>query len=484
MTEKTKNWLFYAAVGVIILLGVVLRILFYSYARPFWNDESALALNIINRSITGLFTPLHYQQAAPVLFSVLCKFCDFLPAAKEYALRLPAFIFGLLSVPAFFILCCKVLKKNVSKIFALLLFCLNFQLVYYSQELKQYSADVFLFISVLLTYFYFDCEKSKKAALSALSVFLSLCIWFSYSAVFAVIIVLVLLFFKYKKRMLPFAVAPFCSIAALGLYTIRLQKDIYLHNFWADGFIAKDFSNFNTILNNNLVFFFPDFAGKFFVLLLFFAGLFYLLKSVIKKHDSQQSLLLLLPFVCAIALSYFSIYPMYLRTMLYLFPIAILVMAKSFDCFSFKNKILNYLLGGFIFLHFFVCTFKTDFNLIFLKNYYLESTPDLLKTFEQKSDKNDILIVPYLTKINYEMYKNTTTLDESRVLLVQSALYEPEEISKAFDTLQKGRTYYILFTHSGDKPAEYKNLCAYAKKQRNAEILSDKNLNALIRFDS
>ena len=43
-----KNKFLFISLGITIVLGIILRLLFYSYNRPLWSDEAALALNIIN----------------------------------------------------------------------------------------------------------------------------------------------------------------------------------------------------------------------------------------------------------------------------------------------------------------------------------------------------------------------------------------------------------------------------------------------------
>ena len=104
MLEKNKNIVFYLVLMLILICGIALRILFYSYARPFWNDESALAINLTDRSFLELFLPLSHEQVTPPLYAVLCTLIgDFIPV-PELAFRLPALILGIGSIPLFFLL--------------------------------------------------------------------------------------------------------------------------------------------------------------------------------------------------------------------------------------------------------------------------------------------------------------------------------------------------------------------------------------------
>jgi hypothetical protein len=50
----------------IIFIGIILRLIQYGINRSLWLDESLLALNIVNKSLSELLRPLDYNQIAPV----------------------------------------------------------------------------------------------------------------------------------------------------------------------------------------------------------------------------------------------------------------------------------------------------------------------------------------------------------------------------------------------------------------------------------
>ncbi|MDI9585592.1 MAG: glycosyltransferase family 39 protein [Acidobacteriota bacterium] len=127
---------------LLIGLGILLRTVQYLSGRSLWGDEGALALNIVNRSYGALLQPLDHKQVAPVLFLWASRAAVDLLGPGEDALRLPAFVCGVLSVPLFYLLARR-WSDTSSAAFATALFAISEHLVAYSDELKQYSTDVF-----------------------------------------------------------------------------------------------------------------------------------------------------------------------------------------------------------------------------------------------------------------------------------------------------------------------------------------------------
>lgn len=528
MKDKHKTILFYSVIGLILLAGTVVRVLFFSYGRPFWNDESAMALNLVDRSFLGLFAPLDYNQLTPPLYSVVCKFCSLFVHKPEYAYRLPALICSIVSLGVFYAFSKKVLNNAMAVVFANAVFALNYHIIYYAQELKQYSCDVLLFLTILLSYFLIHNKFESQSAFArtdfwlfgALSVFYAASMWFSYTALFAMFVVfltmLMRLFLLYKhksgdsesfdymkyagnglKRIAALFSLPAASFTLLCLNVTRFAKDTALHDFWTDGFVAKNFSNLPELVYNNTVFYFPDLKAKIVLVALFFAGMCYAFKSIfgsgaqfLKLQLSEPAdigsvdymKLLVVSVVLAFVLSYFNIYPLYLRTALYLFPVIVLIMACAFEYgFFSKNKAGAALCVLCTVLMMYV-SFKTDEYQILQKQYYRENTAQMLEAYKKNAAAQDKLIVPSLSSINYEYYSRFAGIDSKNVYYIKYALYEYSDIKTAYDTLPENAVYYILVTHSGDKAYELKNLEKYAFSQKECSVISDKFDNALIRF--
>lgn len=478
MQEKQKTLHTTVLLIAFAIIGIFFRIKFFSYLRPFWNDECALALNIANKSFLGLFSSLDYQQATPVLFLVVAKLSFLMIKSAEVALRLPSLICSILSIGVFYVFSKKVLKSKISITFAMILFTLNYQLIYFSQEFKQYSSDVLIFLLILTSYFFVDFDNPKKPKTILANILYASSIWFSHTAIIALASVFILKIKDSKKNILYVFSATLISLCTYIFYNASLNSNQYLHLFWQKGFISHNFSNIGSIVSDNLIYYFTDFPNKIIIIILFTLGIFCLVKNI-KQNENK---ILLTPLLLAITLSFCSIYPMYLRTMLYLMPVIFIIIAKPIDCIKIKNEFLKYIILGFIFAHFIICTAKTDLREIIHKNYYRESTLELLKNFSQLSGQNDILVIPYLSSINFEFYKSRIGIKNREILVIKRAMYEENEIAQMLELLPPNHAYYILFTHSGDKPYEYKNLCIAAKKLYKTEIYSDKYYNALIKI--
>lgn len=483
-----KENLFYISIICIFFIGIILRLTFFLYQRPFWNDECALALNLVNKTFFQLFGTLDYEQNTPPLFSVFTKLFDFIPLKKELTYRFSSFIFGLISIPLFWLFAKKNLKNKFSIIFATVIFSLTYRIIYYCAELKQYSCDLSLFIAILLTYFYIKNKNINILTMFALSLFYAISIWFSYTSIFAIVTVFITtLLSSYvptKKIINKQAIThlfitfsiPAISFTSLFWLQKRFLSDNLLITFWQNGFIEKDFTNLFNIIEQNLAFYYSSQIFQIIMLILFIIGIIYIF-----LEKRKRNILLVLPVFFALLLSYLHIYPLMQRTSLYLFPIFILICSKPLELIAKSNK-TKVIAISLIILAISV-TLSDCINKIIKKNYYQETTPQILslidKYAQNNTDKN-IIIIPKLTTINYTYYKKEQL--NAREIFVLEPLYTYEEIKKVFDTLPLNKNYYLIFTHSSNRALEYTNLKKYVLEQKDSKVFSDNQDNSLMLF--
>jgi len=84
------------ALGAVLSLGALLRLLEYLGNRSLWLDEAMLALGIGRRGYLGLFAPLDYDQVAAPLFLWAVKTVSLIGGMGELALRFVPLVAGVM----------------------------------------------------------------------------------------------------------------------------------------------------------------------------------------------------------------------------------------------------------------------------------------------------------------------------------------------------------------------------------------------------
>jgi len=135
------------AAPLLIALGAVSRAAHYASNRPLWNDETALALNVMLLPFAELRGGLAGEQVAPLGFLVAEKLVASALGPSEWALRLVPFVASLASLWLFWQVARRWLEPTPA-LWALALFAADWTLVYYAAEAKQYSTDVLAALAV------------------------------------------------------------------------------------------------------------------------------------------------------------------------------------------------------------------------------------------------------------------------------------------------------------------------------------------------
>lgn len=168
----------------IIGFGILVRLVQYVFNRALWNDEAALALNIINRSYLELLQPLDYNQGAPIGFLMVEKLAVQVFGNNEYALRLFPFLAAIASLFIFYELAKKCLQSRLAAIVALTLFATVHIWLQFATETKQYSSDVA--IAVILSFILIGIERQqiKLRQILKFGFIGAVAVWFSHPSVF------------------------------------------------------------------------------------------------------------------------------------------------------------------------------------------------------------------------------------------------------------------------------------------------------------
>jgi hypothetical protein len=160
-------------VGVAVVIGffgLLVRLRALLAHRSFWCDEAMLALNITRRGFRALLQPLDWNQAAPVGFLEAERLAVKLLGASEIALRIVPFLSGI----GILILGLFLARRHLSRaagLTAMLLLAASDTLIYYSNDLKQYESDAFLFLLFVCAMLYaYESGFSRRAVAAVAAV--------------------------------------------------------------------------------------------------------------------------------------------------------------------------------------------------------------------------------------------------------------------------------------------------------------------------
>ena len=337
----------------ICVSGILVRLVQYLHNRSLWDDEAMVALNLINRSYFELFNVLDANQAAPLGFLFIEKSAIQILGDNEYALRLFPFLAGITSIFLFY----KLANQYASKaavLIAVTLFSCSRYLIYYTNEVKQYSSDVTAALAICLVLLpqhgkiLTQKEIIKSAILGAIGIFLS------HPAV------LVLAGVELSHLLL---------ITAKKRYPIILNR-LGVYITWLTAFGLVYVFNIRSTLGNtdlvqgwesrypnswlDIVWLFDSF-GKFFFDPLGFKSPFdgiavfaFLIGCIALYRQNRIVLVTLLSlFGITFFASYLHVYPFNTRLVLFLVPFAILLVAEgiAFLLAQFKFKQHQFYLG-------------------------------------------------------------------------------------------------------------------------------------------
>jgi hypothetical protein len=135
--------------GIVLALGVFLRVIVYLSGRSFWMDEASLWGNLAGKPIFDFSEPLSGNQLAPLGFLSAQRAVMAILGVSTYASRLIPLACGLLSIVLFSRMARRILARRPALI-ALVLFSFSDDLIYYSSELKPYSLDLAIGLAVSL----------------------------------------------------------------------------------------------------------------------------------------------------------------------------------------------------------------------------------------------------------------------------------------------------------------------------------------------
>lgn len=449
-----------AAIGTVLLAGTILRLRQYLTGRSLWVDEAMLALNIVNRNFPDLFKPLDYDQGAPIGFLLIEKIFNLTLGRNEYALRLLPLTLGLLALWIFYLLL-KRFTRGTSLILALSLFALNPRLIYYSSEVKQYIADVFVAIALLLTAtHYFEHPARKKLGVFTIAGVFAL--WLSHPSLFLLAGIGVTLFlFHLKKR----DFADLGAVTGMGvfwlanvglLYTLTLgdlRNNSYMRAYWQDAFAPlPPWSNWGWYWESfkaNADSLFAVAFAPLLLLLLLLAGW-----VILFKRERHPAVIIAWMMFFTLLASSLALYPSLERMVLFLVPVGILLvgMSSEFIVQRFRERpavstVATVLIG----IHLFYSALPLTVEQ-FVSPKYFEHIRPTMEFMQGSWQDGDVMYVSYGGVPAFEYYAPMYGLENVPYAAGRREDYgDPDQMFLRLEPLMGQGRVWVLFSHVYEK---------------------------------
>jgi 4-amino-4-deoxy-L-arabinose transferase-like glycosyltransferase len=453
LAEQYLCWLLIAA-------GVVLRVREYLNNRPLWLDESGLALNIVTRSFRDLLAPLEPLQVAPVGFLWLERAAVELGGPSELSLRLFPLIAGVVSLFLFYFAVRQTFGLRAATI-GLAWVSFSGPLIYYSDEVKQYSSDVMVCLAILMTASHLYERKHLSPGYAiACAIGGSIAVWLSHSSALvlgstgSVLIILCLVEGRRKQAMWLSAIAA-CWLGSFTVsYFVSLRHNIGnpgLHEYWQEALGPRSVFSAPQWLYTSFFNAFENPGGVHFTGL---AGTFFLLALLCRSQRETRPLLLWCsPIVAAMAAAVAKLYPFEGRLLLFLAPILAAVSAagvvRLVDALSVHKREVVSVTLIILLLEPWYRAVKT-----FVHPTELEDIRSALMYVEAHAQPGDHMFLPWSTQVPFAFYKPRYHFTDLRIIHgIKWRGFDVEPYRKDLNQLQGLQRVWIVFSHdfAGDR---------------------------------
>lgn len=437
-----------------IITGILLSVINLFNFRSLWHDEACLALNIIDKNMTELLSPLEHDQVAPIGFLLTEKIFTFVLGESDWSLRVfPLFGF-LLSIYLIYSLTAKILDDKTFGLFASAFFATSLLSLQYSTEVKQYMFDVTFTLAILLSTIIYNGSSSPKQSWLYASVG-ALAIW--YSNISIILLFTSGLYSIYKtyysedQKYLPLAYILGLWSFVFGLYYLMFIHDHptrgHMVSYWQDAFLPNDILSFDFWQSLKVKFFtyFGLLRNKiyaFILLPLFIFGTIFLFN---KKRP--YLFLLLFPLFIHLILAYLQLYPFHTRLILYLLPTLILIIICGFYSLGTLFKINKTLVFYTI-----PCCLVTNLSIVKIHGFPTEN--EELKTsmayIDSEFSKGDKIYVYYGAYYAFNFYRHifdsNEDIDDSKIVYTNSNRDDWHHYNELISEMND--SVWILFSHT------------------------------------
>jgi len=307
-----------------LCLGTAVRTRNYLAGISLWNDEAALAGNLVAKPLSALFGPLDVGQIAPIGFCLVEWVSIQLLGDNELSLRFIPIVAGVAVLPLAFLFTLRVVGPFCA-VLCLAQLAVIPEAIYHANNMKPYSLDLAIAIGLMLLAWGSGSAVCSRKKLLWLGLWGSIAPWFSFSAVFILfgigsVVMIRCTLSRHWRGLVLFSAVSLAWIFSFWLQYRFLQsqtQDLYLLNFW-----DRYFMPFPPFVPGDLEFF-SDVLIRVFKNPLWTLGargsaLFFLMGCIlIWKRNRPLLALILLPLILNLAVSGFHKYPFGERLLLY-----------------------------------------------------------------------------------------------------------------------------------------------------------------------
>lgn len=330
------------ALLALVLVGVALRCWQLLAGISLWLDETLLARNILELPLRTLLTePLAIDQVAPRGFLLAEKLAVLAFGPHDWALRLFPFAVGLATLPLFRRLAERTLD-GLAVPFAVAAFAIGVPFIRYTIEVKQYGADIFATVALLLLALDLRDRDRSAAGLVGAALAGAGLLLFSQAAalvatgVGAALAVLWLRDRDTRTRRALVGVVPVWAIAVLaavvaGERSMTPSTRAFMQDFWRPGFLPLpfDLARGARWFGGALLDPFGDPWLLRYPVPLAALALAVLGVLTLARHRPAVALLVLAPVFVTLGAAVAQRYPFRTRLVLFLLPLAVLMLSAG-----------------------------------------------------------------------------------------------------------------------------------------------------------
>ncbi|WP_158281885.1 glycosyltransferase family 39 protein [Winogradskyella wandonensis] len=417
-----------------------------------------LSLNILDHSFVELLQPLDRNQVAPIGFLFIEKCVVTILGDSDWCLRLLPYLSYLLSIVLIYKLNRLLFKSSKIALLASAIFSLNFLVLNYSIEVKQYSTDIFTSLLLIISFLNY-LKQSNRKSLFYYSVIAILSIWLSNISIiilFSIGLFTLYSFYKNKKQEVLKASLPLM----LGLGSFCIYYVLFINNHPTKAMMVDYWGKAGAFLPYDV--FSLDFYQSLFlkVELLFktvlvskrlwlISLLFVLIAIITSLKKDKIILVLLLPILVHLGLSYFKLYPFDVRLVLYLVPLLISLISAgiifTYDYLTVKNIKIGVLLVLF--------PLVTSLYIAYKKvPVQIEEIKESMAYMNTHINPKDTIYVYYSSEPAFLFYKkNYPQIDALNSIIWGNGIRGRDKSVKEVELSRLSGDFWMLFSHLDQK---------------------------------